>query len=97
MTHCDLRWAKFPKIEFLQTRLETGQLRNELFAQIAEMNELAGRNPLLLLKPATPLTLPRRNEFILGDLLVYALDDHVDLAVVMELNRVAGMWEVAFD
>ena len=92
-----LRFAlgEISEIEFLQTRLETRQLRNEVFAQIAEvqsamaeMNEMAGRDPLLLLKPATPLTLPRRNEFILGDLLVYALDDHVDLAVVMQEKQI---------
>jgi cobalt-zinc-cadmium efflux system outer membrane protein len=87
--------GEIPEIEFLQTRLETAMIRNQVFEQEAEvksamaaLNEMAGRDPLSLLMPATPLSRPTPRDYILGDLLIYALDDHVDLAVVMQEKQI---------
>jgi cobalt-zinc-cadmium efflux system outer membrane protein len=89
------RLGEISEMEFLQTRLESASLRNEIFEQEAELksskaalNELAGRDPLLLLRPANPLSKPIEREYILGLLLDYALDDHVDLAIVMQQKQI---------
>jgi cobalt-zinc-cadmium efflux system outer membrane protein len=89
------KFGEISEVEFLQTRLETALLRNQVFEQEAEvkssmaaLNEMAGRDPLSLLMPSTPLSKPASKNYVLGDLLVYALDDHVDLAVVMQEKQI---------
>jgi cobalt-zinc-cadmium efflux system outer membrane protein len=89
------RLGEIPEIEFLQTRLETAQLQNEVFEQeavlksaMAALNELAGRDPVLLLRPQSTLSKPGTREYLLGMLLEIALDNHVDLAAVMQQKQI---------
>lgn len=89
------RLGEISEVELLQSRLETAMLLNEVFEQeaelkssLAELNELAGRNPLQLLMPRGTLSKPIARDYNLGFLLEYALDDHVDLDVVMQQKRI---------
>ena len=89
------RLGEISEVELLQTRLETAMLQNEIFEQeaelkssLAELNELAGRNPLQLLMPSGTLSKPVERNYVLGFLLEFALDDHVDLVVVMQQKRI---------
>ena len=89
------RLGEISEVELLQSRLETAMLLNEVFEQeaelkssLAELNELAGRNPLQLLMPSGTLSKPIARDYNLGFLLEYALDDHVDLIVVMQQKRI---------
>ena len=87
--------GEIPEMEFLQTRLEVRMLRNELIEQEAEvrmamaaLNEMASRDPRGLLRPATPLSRPIQRDFTLVELFDIALDDNVDLAVVMQEKQI---------
>jgi cobalt-zinc-cadmium efflux system outer membrane protein len=88
--------GEISEVEMLQTRLEAASLRNEVFEQeaefrssMAELSELAGRDPLLLLTPQGALSKPIDRNYTLPSLFERAtVDDHVDLAIVMQQKQI---------
>lgn len=89
-------FGEISEVEMLQTRLETAQMLNEVFEQeaafrssMAELNVLAGRQPLQLLRPYGILRRPIDRDYTLGVLFQRAMvDNHVDLAVALQQKQI---------